>query len=178
MNYYDILLNIAIFMMFVMAIYFFIILCFGTGYRIHSFIILAACIIGLAIPEVKNDSVSEFIRGANTSMLLDGVTAFTLTMFLLFDRLAKYQAGLLVFATTVHFMLIWDVTISSSWFTLFFYTYYDELLITVGVLQIMVSHNGFIAALRNIREIVRSVGINNWSHSKAIHQPQDKGSRA
>jgi len=165
MNYLE-FNNIAVLLMFGMAIYFSIILFFGTGYRIHSFIIVVSCIIGLLIPEAGDDSLKECLRLANTSILLDGVTAFTLTMFLFFDKLAWKQSLLLAFATLCHIMIIYDLTNTSTWFSLFFYNYYDELIITVGLTQMAVSYHGINTALRSIREFIFRVSLHSWGYSK------------
>ena len=178
MSYYDLIYNIAVFLMFSMAIYFFIILCFGSGYRIHSFIILTSCLIGLAIPEAVDESKAEFLRCVNTSILLDGVTAFSLTMFLIFDKLAWKQALLLAFATICHIMINYDLTIASSIFSLFFYSFYDELIITIGVLQMTVSYNGINIALRNVREHLLRFSFNIWCFSKSISSHKRSGERS
>jgi len=109
--YSDLMFNIAVSMSFVMAIYFFIVLCFSKGYRIHSIIIVLYCLVGIYMPE------SNFIKETSTAILIDGVTAFTLTMFLFLDRLAWKQALLLAFATVCHIMIIYDLTIASTWFS-------------------------------------------------------------
>ena len=158
-----------------MAVYFFIILCFGTGYRIHSFIIVVSCIIGLCIPEAKDDSLEEFLRLVNTSILLEGVTAFTLSMVLIFDKLAWKQALLLAFATLCHIMINYDITIASSPFSLFFYSFYDELIITVGILQMMASYNGITTALRSAREHIYRSTPYNWCFGKGVYLLKKSG---
>lgn len=155
-----------------MAIYFFIILLFGYGYRVHSFIILSSCLIGIAIPDMKDESLAEFLRCVNTSILLDSVTALILSMMLFFDKVAWKQAVLLSFATIAHIMVILDITTNSTAFSLFFYNYYDELIITVGIFQMMVSMNGFNTALRNLWECLSRVDFNLRCYSKNIPLPQ------
>lgn len=151
MNYTDLIYLTATNLMMVLAVYFFIILCFGTGNRTHSVIIFISCCIGLVIPEVSGESLKGFIRCVNTSILLDGVTALSLTMFLIFDKLAWKQALVLCFATLCHIMIIYDLTIVSSIISNFIYVLYDELIIVVSMLQIAISKDGFINALRNVR---------------------------
>ena len=115
--YEDLMFNIAVSMSSVMAIYFFIILCSSKGYKVHSFIIVIYCLVCIYMPE------SDFIKETNTSILIDGITAFTLTMFLFVDKLAWKQALILCFATLCHIMIIYDLTIASSLFSLFFYSF-------------------------------------------------------
>jgi len=160
MNLEDLTLDVAV--MYLLAAYFFTILCAASGYRVHAFIILVASIIGISIPE------SDFFKETNTAIILDAITAFTLTMFLVFDRLAWKQALLLCFATLCHIMIIYDLTIASSWFSLFFYNYYEELIITVGLLQMLVSWNGIYTALRNIRDYIFGVNSSDWSYSESV----------
>lgn len=155
----------------VVAVYFFIILCFGNGYRIHAFILAVSSIIAMCMP------ISDFFKETNTMILLDGITAFILTMFLVFDKLAWKQALVLAFATLCHVMIIYDLTITSSWFSLFFYNYYDELIIAVGLTQMAVSYDGINTALRNIRELVSWVRFNSWCYTKSLRTSQDKRGR-
>ncbi len=164
--YSDLMFNIAVSMSFVMAIYFFIVLCFSKGYRIHSIIIVLYCLVGIYMPE------SNFIKETSTAILIDGVTAFTLTMFLFLDRLAWKQALLLAFATVCHIMIIYDLTIASTWFSVFFYNYYDELIITVGLIQMAVSYNGINTAFRNIWELIHGCSFHCGSYSQSYTAPK------
>ena len=137
-------LNSNAVVMYSLTAYFFIILCTSRGHRIHAFIIFTASIIGINMPD------SDFFKETNTAILLDGITAFTLTMFLFVDRLAWKQAVILCFATLCHIMIIYDLTIASTWFSVFFYNYYDELIITVGLTQMAVSYDGMVNGITNL----------------------------
>ena len=159
--YSDFIFDIALAMNFIVASYFFIILLFSTGYRVHSFIIIAGVLLFMVMPS------GDFIKGINTAILIDGITAFTLTMFLFIDKLAWKQALILCFATLCHIMIIYDLTIASTWFSVFFYNYYDELIITVGLTQMAVSYDGINTALRNIREFIFRVSLHSWGYSKS-----------
>ena len=178
MNYDTLLLNIAVLLMPCMAIYFFIILCFGSGKRCHSFFILLSCIIGMQIPIATDYSFEEFIKGINISVLIDGLTALSLSMILFLDKLAFKHVILLSFATITHIMVIYDTTIESSYFSLFFYSYYDELIITIGLLQMAVSYDGLRGACVNLYRITQ--GILDWSRydnsgvSKGLHIQKER----
>ena len=178
MSYSDFIYNIAVLLVPCMAIYFFIILCFGNGSRSHSFLILISCGLGLAIPDVKNYSFAEFIRCVNTSVLIDGLTALSLSMILFLDKVAFKQVLLLSFATLTHIMVIYDTTIESSYFSLFFYSYYDELIITVGLLQMAVSYDGLRSACVNLYRFAK--GMLDWSRydnssaSKSLHIQKER----
>ena len=157
--YSDLIYYAAIATMFVLTAYFFIISFMGTGPRFHSFIILSSSLICISMPEVTVNSPGSFIEAVKVAMLIDGVTALSMCMVLFFDKSACKHAGLLIFATIVHIVVLYDLTIASSVFTLLFYNYYDELIITVGIFQMMVSSNGFTTALRNLR------GYLSWSNA-------------
>ena len=178
MIYEDVIFIIAVALMVVMVIYFFIVLCFSKGYRSHSLIILISCFIGLMIPEAKNDTVEEFIRLVKVSVLIDGVTALSLSMLLLLDKPACKHVILLSFATVTHIMVIYDTTIESSYFSLFFYSYYDELIITVGLLQMAVSYDGLRSACVNLHRFAK--GMLDWSRydnssaSKSLHIQKER----
>lgn len=71
------------------------------------------------------------------------------------NNLTKYlwkQWGLLAFVVTCHFMILWDLSISQSWLTGKFYTYYDELIIIVGLLQVLVSRDGILTAIGRLQK--------------------------
>ena len=99
-------------------------------------------------------------------ILWDGVTAAILSLFLFFDKIAWKQAVLLSVATLCHAMIVIDLTIQSTWFSLFFYNYYDELIILVGVSQMAVSHNGIYTALRAVRKHLRWLCVYKRRFSK------------
>ena len=69
------------------------------------------------------------------SISWDGVSALIMTMFLTFDKKASSQAALLAFAVTVHTVVLWDQDIHSSFISSITYYWYDELIITIGLLR-------------------------------------------
>ena len=178
MNYNAFILDMAVLLVPCMAVYFFIILCFGDGRRSHSFVILISCFIAINIPSAKGYSFEEFIRIVQVSVLIDGLTALSLSMILLLDRVAFKQVLLLSFATVTHIMVIYDTTIESSYFSLFFYSYYDELIITVGLLQMAVSYDGLRGACVNLHRFAK--GMLDWSRydnssaSKSLHIQKER----
>ena len=98
-------------------------------------------------------------------------------MFLVFDKTAWKQALLLAFATVCHGMIIYDLTIASSIFSLFFYSFYDELIITIGILQMMVSYDGFTTALSNIRKSISWTASDIRSYSQRLSSSEKGGKR-
>ncbi len=138
---------------YVIAAYFLFIVIFSDSeYKVHATIIFLSSSLNIYFTLPQSTNITEYIYNRNLSILWDSVTMLILVAFIAFDRVAWKQALLLSFATLCHIMIICHLTIGQSMFSLFFYSYYDELVIMVGILQIMVSYNGFIAALRSIRE--------------------------
>ena len=163
----------------ILAWYFlFILVLGGRENRVHSAIIFIASmlLVVFELPESTNTSEYVFNRGVN--ILWDSATMLILVAFLFFDKTAWKQALLLAFAVTCHGMIVYDLTIASSLVSSFFYSYYDELIITVGITQMMVSHDGLITALGNLREFVSGLGIYNRSSAKGIALSVKGGKRS
>jgi hypothetical protein len=148
----------------ILAVYFIFILVFGdSNYRVHSFIIVLSSVLNLTFQLPVSTGAESYVFNRNVFVLWDGATAFILTMFLIFDRIAWKQALLLSFACFCHIMIVYDLTVESTWFSLFFYSYYNELIVLTGVAQMVVSHNGIYTALRAIRKFIRGRNIDSWS---------------
>ena len=160
--------HITVILQIVMAVYFLFILLFSDRNRIHAIIIfLAAFMSYLSYSEPQFlTPLSEYIYYVEVSIMWDGITAFILTMFMLFDRIAVKQALLLIFAVLCHCVLIYDLTIASSALSNFVYNIYDELIITIGILQMVASYNGFTNAFSNVQEFV----FRAWLYSNRLNQ--------
>jgi hypothetical protein len=140
---------------YIIAAYFLFILIFGgRGNRIHAAIIFLASALNVIFELPESTNLSEYVYNRNVFILWDGVAALILSMFLLFDKTALKQALLLAFATICHGMIVYHLTIAPSLFSLFFYSFYDELIVVVGILQIMVSYDGVITAFSNAKEFI------------------------
>ena len=154
---------------YILAVYFLFILVFvGSGNRVHSAIIFLSSmlLVVFELPEATNESEYVFNRGVN--ILWDCATALILVAFLVFDKTAWKQALLLAFAVACHGMIVYDLTIASSTVSMFFYSYYDELIITVGITQMMVSHDGLLTALGNLRKFIPRLSVNNWRSGEGL----------
>lgn len=163
---------------YILAAYFFIILIFGTeNNRVHAAIIFWASLLNVMFILPESINLTEYIHNRNVSVLWDGATALILSMFLIFDKTAWKQALLLAFATLCHIMIIYDLTIASSIFSLFFYSFYDELIITIGILQMMVSYDGITAALGNIRKSMAGAVGDIRSYSQRLSSSEKGGKR-
>jgi hypothetical protein len=105
------------------------------------------------------------------------IALFMLTI-LLIDKQAWKHASILAFAATCHFMIIYDLTIHSSFVTNLFYTWYDELIIMVGMLQMAISYNVFSNSLRGMRRFISGCTNNSRDRSKGLHSPKNGGKRS
>ena len=108
---------------------------------------------------------------------LDGITAIVLTYLYYKDKLALRMSLLLAFSVLCHTMLIYDLTVYSSFVSNLFYLYYDELIITIGILQMVISSDGITSALRQIRDYISRFSFYSWCYSKSLHSPKERGAR-
>jgi len=84
-------------------------------------------------------------------VLWDGVTALTIAMFVVYDKYAVRQAFALIFATLCHVMVLSSLL---SGHVGFFFSWYDELIIATGLLQIMVTYDGLTGAFSNLQNLL------------------------
>jgi len=178
-NYYlDI---IAINQMTVMAIFFFIILIFGKlEYKLHSLVIFVSSIL-VCFSSYDSSIIptdEQYISDLMVSISWDGVSALIMTMFLTFDKKASKQAALLAFAVTVHTVVLWDQDIHSSFISSIVYCWYDELIITIGLLQMMVSYNGFIRAFSNLQGLLYRAVLCGHGLGKGLLARKKRASKA
>lgn len=110
----------------------------------------------------------SYIQSKEILIKYDGAIAIAMTMFLFKDKLALKQSLLLAFAVLCHTMILYKLTIHSSIISAFFYTWYDELIIMVGILQMVISRNGLISALRNVREHILRLSFYCWCFIKGF----------
>lgn len=142
----------------VMAVYFLFILLFGSKeYKIHSAIIFLSCMAPIFYPLDAATDVDSYMQKRELYILYDGATALILSMLLRYDPIAWKQALLLCFATLCHIMIILNIKAHHAGF---FYNWYDELIMTVLILQMVVSKDGMADAIRRIQEY-RSRRINH-----------------
>lgn len=116
--------------------------------------------------------LNEYIGKRNFMIKLDGVFALMMSMFLHKDKSAWKHSLLLAFAALCHIMILLNLKTDSY---TFFYTWYDELIIIVGLLQMVVSRDGITEALRSIQGLLRWWSSNINRGSKGL-SPQKKRS--
>lgn len=136
----------------IMAVYFLFVFIFGSrSAKIHSAIIFLSCFVVIFFPMAKATTQEAYIAKREIYTLYDGVTSLILVMFITKDKYAWKQALLLSFATLCHIMVILSLINQQAGF---FYNWYSELIFLIGILQIMVSYDGFIHALSNLQVLL------------------------
>lgn len=140
-----------------MIIFFFILLFFGEReYRSCSLVIFTSCVLNIMTDSPYPFGASDieiesmFIKDTKISVLWDSLCIFLLITSKLFSQNSGKQALLLAFAVFCHIMVAYDIIN-------FFRTWYVELIIFVGILQMMVVKNGFISALIRSWKFVRGI---------------------
>lgn len=116
---------------------------------------------------IHNDKFNSlnFEVTTNALIMIDGVTALIMTTILTKDRLAWKHALILSFAVLCHIMILLNLKTQSAGF---FYTWYDELIILVGLLQMGVSYNGFITSFSNLQKLLSRFMLYCHSFSKGL----------
>ena len=160
-------------MVYIIAVVFLLVVLFGDHrYRGCSVIIFIASLINIFTLGDVTSSISskiymvEYINEIERAIRIDAATAIALAFA--FAKPAFKQALLLAFATLCHTMLLYDLTVTSMQISLFFYNWYEELIILTGLLQMAAAHDGITSALYGIRESLYRVRDSNHSFSKAI----------
>lgn len=160
---------------YVMAVYFFFIMLFGESKnRIHSAIIFLSSFLNMLFQHPESYDLQSYVYNRNISILWDGVTALILTMFLVFDKVAWKHALLLAFAVMCHTMIIYDLTKNSSIISNFFYSFYDELIIMIGLLQMAVSYDGLIGALDKLQELLHRISFCSYNTYKSLFKQEKR----
>lgn len=137
----------------VTALFFIIKLLGGTSEdRKHSLVLCFLCVLYFFTPELDITLPPElyktaYIEALFIEILITGVGMMIMFMLVPFDKKAFKHALLLTFIIFINFMLTWHYTISSQEF---FYSYFDELIITASLLQLMVSYDGFTRSISRI----------------------------
>ena len=144
-----------------MAVYFSVIAIFGNGQSKRHSVIIFLCAFSLLFlfPETST-TLKEYVYNRNVALIYEILTCVALMMILTFDRDAWKHLALLLFAVLCHVMIIYRLTIEYTLISHWFYLYYDELLILIGISQMVVSRDGFRTALSNVLVLLRRVWVN------------------
>ena len=142
----------------VMVVYFLFIAVLGDrSTKLHSIIIFIYCAVFILFPLESATTNQEHISNKINYLMYEGATALILSMFLNKDKVAWKHASILCFAMVCHIMIILHLSTGSYYvwaISKVFYSYYKELILTIGILQMMVSHDGLISAFSNLQELL------------------------
>ena len=157
---------ISLDLVYIMApVFYFISIFSGDKYRSGAVIISASITINIITFSILDLGANvSFTSSIGVAIYFDALTALILTYFMRKDKLAIKQAMLLSFATICHIMIIYDLSIQSSSFSNLFYLWYDELIITIGLLQMMVAYaamvDGITNASRTLQALLYRLNVN------------------
>lgn len=136
----------SLLIVYLMAPFFFIILLFGErSLRSCSLVIFTSCALNLLSDNALDLSLSpieieqSFIYYCNVAILWDSACALLLITSKLFNQESGKQALLLCFAVLCHIMVAYGLNS-------FFRSWYVELILIIGLLQMLVAYHGFRAA--------------------------------
>jgi len=134
--------------------------------RKHSFVLCCLCVLYFITPDIKDNLseelyTAEFVKALWIEILISGAGMMAMFGIAIYDKSAFKHALILALIIFISFMLSWNYTVVSSplwakWLTQFFKEYYDELIISVSILQIMASLNGISESISRIFEFFRS----------------------
>jgi len=156
-----------------MAVYFLVIAIFGSGQsKRHSAIIFASAFVLIFCSYPATSDINQYIINRNLDLIYEVLTCVALMMILAFDRDAWKHLLLLTFAVLCHIMIIYRLTIEYTMLSHWFYSYYDELLILIGLSQMVVSRDGFRESLEVVLVLLRRFRVNARSFYQAIFLPK------
>ena len=107
----------------------------------------------------------SYIELTNKVVLIDGCFTLVCALLLKVSPTAYKHTLLLSFATLCHIMIILSLKTKSYGF---FYLWYDELIILVGLLQMVISFNGFNKAFHRIQGLLRWRDANGNSFNQSL----------
>ena len=120
----------------------------------------------------------SYIESKYLLMWYDISIALFMITLLRVDKQSWKHALILAFAALCHFMIIYDLTIHSSFVSNVFYAWYDELIIMVGILQMAISHDGLTNALGRIRGFISGFTNDSRDYSSSVSPSENGGKRA
>jgi len=164
---------------YMMAAWFAVLLFSDKKYFICSIIILLSCLSNILIVDVfELTEPMSYVDEKGFFIKLDGITAVILTAFYARDKLALKMSGLLIFSVICHTMIIYHLTAHPSFVSNFFYTWYDELITTIGLLQMVISRDGITSALGSIRIHLLRISFYTWCYSKSYTSFKRSGAKS
>jgi hypothetical protein len=153
---------------YMMVLWFTILLFSNKNYFWCSIVILLSSLSNIIMIDVFSLTESmNYIDEKGFFIQIDGLAAVILTALYAKDRLALKMSLLLVFSVLCHTMIIYDLSVNSSFVSNIFYSWYDELIIAVGILQMVISSDGITSALRNTQIYILRNSFYIWCYNKS-----------
>lgn len=166
------------FIVYLMVAWFLVLLFSDNNYHKCAIIILLSSVLNIVVVDMYELTLYMTITDElGTLITLDGVTALALSFLYFKDKLALNMSLLLVFSVLCHGMVIYNI-IHISLVSSIFYAHYDELIMTIGILQMAISSNGITSALRNIREHLLRISFYSHCYSKGFSLHKRSGARS
>ena len=163
---------------YLMVLWFSILLFSDKKYFWCSVIVLASSLSNIIIVDwLELTEPMSYIQEQGFLIKLDGLTAIVLTSFYLIDKLALRMSLLLAFSVLCHIMITYHKMDVSSFLVFVFYFWYDELIMMIGIIQMLVSMNGINSALRKIRDYILRAKFYCYCYSKSIFLYKKSGAR-
>ena len=117
----------------------------------------------------------SYIELTNKVVLIDGCFALVCALLLKVSPTAYKHTLLLSFATLCHIMIILSLKTKSYGF---FYLWYDELIILVELLQMVISYDGFTRALNRIQGLLRGRNHDNHGYNQSLSIQKKRKAKA
>lgn len=120
--------------------------------RKHSFIICCVCALYFMVPDINDDTgpiiyLKAYVEALFIIILISGAGMLAMFSMVPFDRKAFIHSLILAFIVLTNFMLTWHHTVSPQ---PLFYNLFDEMILVISIIQIMVSSNGIIDSISRI----------------------------
>ena len=116
----------------------------------------------------------SYIEMLCSLILIDSATGLILVTNRFISKYSCKLALTVAFAVTCHFMILLYKSTNSleiKAFAFGFYLNYDELLVMVGVLQLLISYDGgFLSGIRKVTKSFRKFTVRHrWSYGRSVH---------
>ena len=163
---------------YLMVIWFTILLFSNKNYFMCSVVILSISLLNIIAIDVMGLTESmTFIEEVGLLIKIDGVTAVLIMALCDKEKLANTMLLLLAFSISCHTMIIYDSIVTSTALTAAIYTWYNELIMSIGILQMAICWNGINSALRNIRGYILRFSFCSWYYIKSLSKTKTREAR-
>lgn len=154
---------------------------FGDAKYFYSSVIIASAVfINLLLvdaPYIKEFiSWMGYVEKRELWLRLSGLAAILLSLIPVHRDIALKHSLILIFAVLCHFGIIWELTKTSNFASYFVYEYYKQLIYSVGIMQMLVTLNGFTRAFIGILDALSNVVFRRFRfHQSYLLHQRSKG---